>query len=594
MNLAALYHQASGATAYPLDAHHLRIALRAATGDLDGGTVIWRDRYARPEEPDQRCELELVACDGIHDIWAATISTETRRVWYTFYLRAGREIVWLGETGPAMRRSTSAYAGFQYPYVCTADLFRQPAWLDGITVYQIFPDRFRNGDPSNDPRRRRLRWGDRPIGAYEHAGGDLEGIHQGLPHLCDLGVGAFYCAAVFRAPTNHKYDAADYYRVDPAFGTNEELVSLVQEAHRLGLRALLDAVFLHSGTQFFAFRDLRRRGEASRYVSWYHRIDSFPVDPSIPNYETFATGLSIHPKLNTADPGCAQYLLRVGEHWLRKADIDGWRLDVANEIDHVFWRRFRERIKRIKPDAWILGEVWHDATPWLHCGEFDAVTNYPFREAVLQYLQGHRDAREFDHALHRLWHRYPAPVLAGLLNLVGSHDTPRIRTVLGPEKARLATVLLLTCPGVPMVLYGDEIGLEGGSDPDCRRCMEWDPGKWDRRTLDLHRRLIRARRERPWLNDGAWETLLADPVSGAYAFRRSNRRMLGALPAAGAEEAVWVALNPGPAPVELTLPLRGARSPRLRSLLTDELLEAGEALPLSLTGCGAAVLVEEE
>jgi glycosidase len=591
MNLAALHHTASGAGAYPLDAHHLRVVLRAAAGDLDGGTVIWRDRYAPEAKPFRRLSLERVASDGLTDYWAATLATETRRVWYAFCLQSGREIAWLGEAGPVPRRSECG--GFQFPYICTADLFRQPAWLEGITFYQIFPDRFRNGDPSNDPRRRRLRWGDRPIGAYEYAGGDLEGIRQGLSYLSELGVGGFYCTPIFRAATNHKYDAASYYRIDPAFGTKEQFVALVREVHATGIRVLLDAVFLDSGIDFFAFRDVRRRGAASRYVSWYHRIDSFPVDPSIPNYETFANGLGIHPKLNTADPACAEYLLRVGEHWIREADIDGWRLDVANEIDHVFWRRFRQRVKALKPDAWILGEIWHDATPWLCGDQFDSEMNYPWREAVLPFLQGKRDARELDQALQRLWYRYPAPILSGLLQFVGTHDTPRIRTLLGPERARLATALLLTGPGVPMVFYGDEIGLEGGPDHDCRRCMEWDPEKWDHPTLDLHRRLIRARCERPWLNDGAWETLVADPVSGAYAFRRSSRRMLGALPAEGAEESLWVALNPGPAPLELPLPLGAARPRRLRDLLTDEEWKTADPLPLILPPYTALVLADD-
>ena len=156
--------------------------------------------------------------------------------------------------------------------------------------------------------------------------------------------------------------------------------------------------------------------------------------------------------------------------------------------------------------------------------------NYPWREAVLQFLQGQRDAREFDQALQRLWYRYPAPVLSGLLNMVGTHDTPRVRTVLGPERARLAVVLLLTAPGVPMVFYGDEIGLEGGPDPDCRRCMEWEAERWDHRTLDLHRRLIQARRERPWLNDGLWETLPWGPGLGAARCRRMVRKSRSGLP----------------------------------------------------------------
>jgi cyclomaltodextrinase / maltogenic alpha-amylase / neopullulanase len=591
MNLAALQHTASGASAYPLDAHHLRVVLRAAVGDLDGGTVIWRDRYAPETKPYRRLPLERVGSDGLTDYWAVTLVTETRRLWYAFCLRSGSEIAWLGEAGPAPRRSECG--GFQFPYVCTADLFQQPAWLNGVTFYQIFPDRFRNGDPAKDPRRRRLRWGDRPRGGEEIAGGDLEGIRQGLEYLGALGVGAFYTTPLFRSSSNHKYNTADYRRIDPAFGSNDQFAALVRDAHAAGIRVVLDAVFNHSGSDFFAFRDVRRRGAASPYVSWFHRIDSFPVDPSLPNYETFATGLGYMPKLNTADPAGAEYLLRVAEFWIQEADVDGWRLDVANEVDHAFWQRFRQRVKARKADAWILGEVWHDSTPWLRGDQFDSVMNYPWRDAVLQFLQGHRDTREFDGALQRLWYRYPAPVLGGLMNLLGSHDTARIRTLLGPERARLATVLLLTCPGVPIIYYGDEIGMEGGPDPDCRRCMEWDPERWDHPTLEMHQRLIRARRERPWLNDGAWETLVADPITGAYAFRRSSRRMLGALPAPNPEESLWVALNPGPAPVELRLPWDVSAPRRLRDLLTNEEWNAADLQPLTLPAYGAVVLVPD-
>jgi cyclomaltodextrinase / maltogenic alpha-amylase / neopullulanase len=551
VNLAALFHQNHGATAYALDAHHLRVVLHAAAGDLTAATVITTDRYAGPRVPEVAVDMERAGSDGTRDYWAATVPTATRRVSYRFCVRAGRAVRWLGETGAVTRKEEAT--PFQFPYLCTADLFRQPAWLAGVTFYQVFPDRFCNGDPTNDPRRSRLRWGDRPRGGAEMAGGDLEGVRKRLEYLAELGVGGLYMTPIFRSSSNHKYNTADYFRVDPAFGTNELFVRLVQEAHASGIRVLLDAVFNHSGDGFFAFRDVRRKGAASRYVSWFHRIDSFPVDPSLPTYETFATGLGYMPKLNTADPACAEYFLRVAERWIRAASIDGWRLDVANEVDHAFWRSFRRRVKAAKSDAWILGEVWHDAQAWLQGDEFDSVTNYPWRDAVLGYLSGRLDATRFDGELQRLRYRDPAPITAGLLSLLGSHDTPRVRTLLagdpadpatGAEGAALAAVLLFTAPGVPLVYYGDEIGMEGGPDPDNRRCMEWDPERQDPDTLALYRKLIALRRRYPWLNDGAWETLLADPVTGVYAFRRDNRRMLGALPPDGPAEHLWVALNP--------------------------------------------------
>jgi glycosidase len=554
MNTAALHHESHGATAYALDAHHLRVVLHTAAGDLTAATVVAGDRYAGPRDPQVVVEMERAGTDGVRDYWAATIPSQTRRVAYRFCLRSSRKVRWLGESG--VTATAFAATPFEFPYLCTADLFRQPAWLEGVTLYHIFPDRFCNGDPTNDPRRHRLRWGDPPRGGYEMAGGDLEGIRRKLPYLFDLGVGGLYLNPIFRSSSNHKYNTRDYYRIDPAFGTNELFAELVREAHAHGIRVLLDAVFNHSGDDFFAFRDVRRKGTASRYLSWFHRIDSFPVDPKLPNYETFANRLGWMPKLNTADPECAAYFLRVAEHWLRAADIDGWRLDVANEVDHAFWRAFRTRVKATKEDAWILGEVMHDAAPWLQGDEFDSVMNYPWRSAVLGYLTGRTGAVGFDHALCRLRHRHPAPVVAGLLNLLGSHDTERVRTFLGngdpptgAEGAALAAVLLFTAPGVPQIYYGDEVGMEGGRDPDCRRCMEWDPERQDTTTLALYRKLIALRRRYPWLGDGAWETLHADPVTGLYAYRRDNRRMLGALPPEGPAESVWVLVNPSHEPV---------------------------------------------
>jgi glycosidase len=228
------------------------------------------------------------------------------------------------------------------------------------------------------------------------------------------------------------------------------------------------------------------------------------------------------PKLNTAHPECAEYFLEVGEYWLQEAGIDGWRLDVANEVDHVFWRRFRDRVKTINPDAWILGEIWHAAQDWLHGDEFDSVMNYPWRDAALAFLTGKIDAEGYDEALRRNRYLYSPQVTAGLLNLLGSHDTPRVRTVVESAKlARLAAVLQFTMPGIPLIYYGDEIGMKGGPDPDCRRCMEWNEDKQDGKTLGLYRNLIRLRKENPWLMGGSYETLLADQGSARYAFRRA-------------------------------------------------------------------------
>lgn len=519
MQAAALHHRCTVPFAYPVGEAHLRVILKAAEGDLAQVTCIHGDRYDWPPDLDQPQPMVRLGGDGVHEYWGITLHAPTRRIRYLFYLQGcdGRH-AWLGESGLHRRRPAAGH--FQYAYIHRADRFQQPDWLRQAILYQIFPDRFCNGDVENDPPGCSP-WGERPTPRMV-AGGDLAGIQARLDYLQELGVGCIYTTPLFCSPSNHKYDTSDYYQVDPAFGTNRELAELVAEAHRRGLRFMMDAVFNHSGLDWPPFQDVLVRGDDSPYRDWFYNLHDFPVDPAACNYETFANGVASMPKLDTGHPEVAQYLLRVAEHWIREADIDGWRLDVANEVDHRFWRAFRDRVKAAKPDAFILAETWHDAHDWLQGDQCDAIMNYPWREATLSWLTGEMDAADYDRQLTRLRFAYPAEVTRGLVNLLGSHDTPRIRTLVKSRAtAAQAAVLLLTAEGVPMIYYGDEVGLEGEGDPDCRRCYPWsDEEERDLELLRLYRRLVAIRNRYPWLNDGAWETLRADPVSNLLAFRR--------------------------------------------------------------------------
>ena len=540
---AALRHEARTPFAFPLGPDRLHLMAISAAGEIDTRSVRFGDRYASARG-EKTLPLAPDGSDGVRDYWVGVVPVPTRRLRYRFQVAAGGESLWWGEGGFGAR--PTSVAPFQFPYLASGDLFRAPEWLGAAVTYEIFPDRFRNGDPDNDPPENRLPWGRSPRGGSESAGGDLEGIRASLDYLVELGIDTVYLTPIFSAGSNHKYDTNDYRTVDPAFGGNDSLARLVSEAHDRGIRMVLDAVFNHCGSGFFAFRDLIEHGRESCYLDWFHRIDSFPVDPERANYETFANGIGSMPKLNTANPECAEYLLETATGWIETAKIDGWRVDVANEVDHAFLRRLRDRVKAASPEAWILGEVWHDAGEWLRGDQFDSVMNYPWRDAVLAFLTGRRDAREFDRELRRLRRLYAPPFVAGALNLLGSHDTPRIRTALGSaQRAGLATALLFTAPGIPMLYYGDEIGMEGAGDPDCRRCMEWDRERWHLPTLDLHRRLIRMRRERPWLAEGGWETLQARDGERTLVYRRDNRRALGALPPDGPPQWLSVAINAG-------------------------------------------------
>lgn len=575
----------------PLAGEHFYVRLVAEKGDLASVHCHYADKYESGVETEVALRRE--ASDEVRDYWTAVLPVPTKRLRYFFRL-TGQDaaVCYLSEHGlsstPPERRHYAGY--FFYPYDTPIDRIRLPEWVLGATFYLIFPDRFANGDRASDPENSRP-WGEKPT-PRSFFGGDLAGIRQRLSWPRDLGVGCLYLTPVFTAPSNHKYDPADYENVDPHFGTNQGLKVLTREAHDAGMRVLLDGVFNHSGHEWFAFRDVREHGADSRYKDWFFKIDSFPVDVAAVNYETFANRVRNHPKLNTANPELRDYLCGIGEKWIREADVDGWRLDVANEVDHRFWRSFRDRVKAAKADAFIVGEVWHDAIRWLDGAQFDSVMHYPWRDAVLKYLNREASPSAFAAWTTRIRHLYEPAVEPGLWHLLGSHDTARIRTELGGDRARArqAAVLLLTASGAPLVYYGDEIGMEGDDDPDCRRCMEWDEAKHDRELLATHRALIALRRRKPWLSWGAFEDLIADDESGIYAYRRRARGPLEVAYGAS-DDAVYVALNTGDDAVDLRLPVE-------RTDLVDALsgraveVSRGKAR-LSLDGGGAAVLARQ-
>ena len=310
---------------------------------------------------------------------------------------------------------------------------------------------------------------------------------------------------IFTSSSIHKYNITDYYTIDPSFGTTEDLIALVQRAHSLGLRVILDAVFNHSSTDFFAFRDLLEKGEQSPYRSWYYP-KSFPLEPqaSQPNYTCFGY-YGYMPKLNQRNPETAAYFVDVALYWLRTAGIDGWRLDVGDEVGHGFWRKLRTAVKAEFPNALIVGEVWHEAPDFLEGGQWDSLMNYPFYRAIMDFVAGNAiTPSRFLELLGSLRGNTPAAAYPLLWNLVGSHDTPRLLHNCGGHKGkhRLAAALQLLLPGMPMIYYGDEVGLTGGADPDCRRGMLWDPDRQDKELLQWYKSLIRVRHENQAITEG--------------------------------------------------------------------------------------------
>ncbi|GFR39563.1 neopullulanase [Insulibacter thermoxylanivorax] len=543
MNLEAIFHRTGDNWCYMYDRDTVHIRIRTKRGDMERVDVYAGDKYDF-EQTLQRIPMTVFASDALFDYWQAEVTTPHRRLQYYFGFTSGGRTIYMTEAG-FMNEPPSGVTGvFEYPFLHESDMLDPPEWVKHAVFYQIFPERFANGDPSNDPENVEP-WGGTPQ-PHNFFGGDLQGVIDHLDYLEELGVNAVYFTPIFEATTNHKYDTSDYKRVDPHFGDTETLQTLVKEAHKRGIRVLLDAVFNHSGGQFPPFLDVLEKGEQSPYKDWFHILDDPPrVVDGRPTYRAFAFEPHM-PKLNTQHPEVKTYLLDVAKYWIEEVGIDGWRLDVANEVDHQFWREFRQTVKTVRPDAYILGEIWHDSMRWLRGDQFDAVMNYPFTYAVLDYF-AHRtiNAEQFSHRIYAQLAAYPQQVHEAAFNLLDSHDTPRLLTLMNGNKRRmkLAVLFQLTFLGTPCIYYGDEIGLDGGADPDCRKCMVWDREKQDRELFDFYRAAIRLRKSSAALRTGSFRFLKADAASDVILYERSD-----------GEDQFIIALNNSEQAAEVTLP----------------------------------------
>ncbi|GAB4458999.1 MAG: glycoside hydrolase family 13 protein [Elainellaceae cyanobacterium] len=436
-----------------------------------------------------------------------------------------------------------------------------PDWVKHAVFYQIFPDRFARS-PELHPvfSSAALEPWDAPPTFHGYKGGDLWGVVDQLDYLQDLGITAIYFTPVFQSASNHRYHTHDYYRVDPLLGGNEALEKLLTSAHSRGIRVLLDGVFNHSSRGFFFFNDILENGTRSPWVDWF-RIHDWPLsayDEEKPaNYASW-WGLRALPQFNHENPAVREYLMQVGEYWIKQG-VDGWRLDVPNEIKaDGFWQEFRDRVKAVNPEAYIVGEIWEDARHWLDGTQFDGVMNYLFTAPTIAFTAGDRvdlplvenrsyrpypalDAAGYAAKIQELLDLYPWEIHLTQLNLLDSHDTARLISIARGDRdsVKLATLLLLTFPGAPSIYYGDEVGLPGGSDPDCRRGFP-TPDQWDRDTLAYHRELIALRHNHPALRTGDYRTLAA--AGHLYVFSRT----LG-------QDSLLIAVNASPDPAEVTL-----------------------------------------
>ena len=505
MDLAAIFHEARTPMCCMTDPETLQITLRTGR-EVERAELICADPYeagiAGGEEAWQgrRIAMEPWLELEHHQLWRIVLKPPFRRLRYVFALTQAQEQWYCYEDGlrPNLQLDGRVQC-FQMPWMNPADCIAPPDWVRHTVWYQVYPDRFCRGGSG---RPGALPWRHGPVTNAERFGGDLAGIAQKLPYLAGLGVNGLYLNPIFAARSFHKYDTTDYTRVDPDFGTEADLQELVRQAHANGIRVMLDAVFNHCGPGFAPWRDVVEKGPGSAWRDWFF-INRWPVEEGRTDDGRYFS-FSFHggmPKLNTNHPAVQDYLIGLCEDWVRRYDIDGLRFDVGNEISHAFLRRLRVRLKALKPDLYLLGEIWHDAPAWLEGDEYDAVMHYPLQSAVRRFFEDESlPARAFGWQAGRCLAAYAPQVSAAQFTLLDSHDTIRLRSrVRSEDEFWQQLAALFTLPGSPCVYYGTELALEGGRDPDCRRCMPWDELDTGagRARLDAMRSLIALRRTEP-------------------------------------------------------------------------------------------------
>ena len=517
---ASLYHTPWSPFIQGNKSSDLRVLLRAKRGDLRNAYIVFGDRYS--DDMRGRATMTKIGSDDIYDYLSAPMKLGTGRYKYVFYLEGtdGSEC-WYSDSG--MSNDIWNTRVFQMPHVAAIPAWDGPDWAQDAVCYQVFVDRFRNGNQANDPPGI-CDWRSQP-NLCTRLGGDLDGVTDALPYLHDLGVTMLYLTPIFLAPSGHKYDTSDYYKIDPEFGDLASLRRLSAGAHSRGMRVILDGAFNHCGTDFFAFQSLVQDGANSPYRDWFY-VDSFPITTNPPNYETFGSAIPNMPKLRLSHPEVRQYFVDVAAFWVREAGIDGWRLDVANEIDPLFVREMRTAIRAINPETYIVGEIWHSAEPWLRGDIYDGVTAYPWRDAGLAFFSGWRsDAAWMEGQLTKHFNSARVEGLRSSLNLLGSHDTPRYLELMGGDfgKARLLVAYQMTSPGIPQIYYGDEVGMRGWSDPECRRGMVWDPATRNNEMLGYYKYLIGLRQQHPALRRGEFRSLWNHPGDPFWAMLRLHK-----------------------------------------------------------------------
>lgn len=523
MEFSAIFHDTTKKYAYALEKGHFVIRLKTKKNDIKRVTLLYQDKYIPVQFIDTRKRKDMyrIASDNYCDYYEVQVEMDMVCLRYQFELEdyEGNVLFYANHEFYNEPRTH-----IDYMYDCPQNLREEemvvtPEWARNKVVYQIFPSRFATSKKVSEKT-----WYQTPIDHKADLKGDLRGIIEHLDHLKELGVDIIYMTPIFESPSSHKYNTVDYYKIDPSFGTEEDIKELVEKAHALGMRVIMDAVFNHTGADFFAFQDVQKNKEKSKYLDWYY-IDGFPLKMKFgekPNFKTFSYFGGM-PKLNLQNDEAAEYCINVGRYWMESCRIDGWRLDVGDEVSHRFWRRFRTAMKEVNPEALIIGEIWHHAEDFLDGEEWDTVMNYPFCFAMENLVAKEEiTVSQFLGQLGYLEGNIHNKIYPLLWNLIDSHDFSRFMYRCGEDvdRFKLGVGLQLLWPGMPFIYYGDEYGMTGGADPDCRRGMVWDAKYQNQDVYQWYRKLIQIRKDYPVLTEGRTVDVYTDDARGVFAITR--------------------------------------------------------------------------
>ena len=516
MNEYALFHKTESNYCYPTSENEITIRLRTSNKDnISKIYLVYGCKYDFYCVQHQK-EMELRYVDKLFNYYEVHLKLKDVRLTYIFKILSENKTYYFSEDGLTTTYDFkfNFYNCFQYAYIHSSDVHKEVDFMKNSIFYEIFIDRFAIGNRKKDTSYINMKWDELPK-SKSFAGGDLQGIIDNLDYLQSLGINGIYLTPIFKSISNHKYDIEDYYKIDEQFGDEETLLKLVKIAHDKGIKIILDAVFNHISEKSPLFQDVLKNGKQSKYYHWFIFKNN--------EYECFSI-CKYMPKLNTDNKEVQDYLINVGKYYIEKFNIDGWRLDVSDEVSHIFWKRFRNELKSLGKEIILIGENWHDANKFLQGDEFDSIMNYAFTKALLDYLAFNKySSKDMSDKLNELLIRNTEQVNKMMLNLMDTHDTLRFYTEINKDinKYLIAITLLFFYEGVPCIYYGDESLMEGGYDPDSRRGFKKDINN---KAYQLITKLASLRKEQEFINSKLYikhnnDLLILERISKEYIYR---------------------------------------------------------------------------